>query len=132
MNDRAGGDPMGYRSEVVLAFDKSILPKFLDVLAKCEETKRLVFQFRREWNKEFTIRNYGDDDVDCDGHHCITWSSIKWYGDPEFQNIEAFVYKYSDKARFLRIGENAGDHEDFGDFADYDIEIQTHAEIVFL
>jgi len=123
---------MGYRSEVVLAFDKSILPKFMDVLAKCEETKRLVFQFRREWDKEFTISDYSSDDVDCDGHHCITWSSIKWYDDPEFRNIEHFVTNNIENARFLRIGENAGDHEDFGDFADYDIEIQTHAEIVFL
>ena len=57
---------MGYRSEVLLAFDKSILPKFLDVLAKCEETKRLVFEWRKEWDKEFTISNpyaSGDDDV---------------------------------------------------------------------
>ena len=128
---------MGYRSEVLLAFDKSILPKFMNVLAKCEETKRLVFQFRREWDKEFTIsdphhskRLHGDDD--CDGHHCITWSSIKWYDDPEFENIEHFVRNNIEDARFIRIGENVGDHEDFGDFAHYDIEIQTHAEIVIL
>ena len=123
---------MGYRSQVVLAFDKSILPKFLDMVAKCEDTKTLVFEWRRQWDKEFTISNYGDEDEDCDGHHCITWTNIKWYDDPEFKNIEHFVNRYGHKARFLRIGENAGDHEDRGDFAQYDIEIQTHAEIVYL
>tara|TARA_B100001250_G_scaffold406158_1_gene424764 strand:+ start:3369 stop:3749 length:381 start_codon:yes stop_codon:yes gene_type:complete len=126
---------MGYRSEVLLAFDKSILPKFLDVLAKCEETKRLVFEWRKEWDKEFTISNpyaSGDDDVDCEGHHCIIWTSIKWYDDPEFRNIEHFVINNIEDARFIRIGEDAGDHEDRGDFAQYDIEIQTHAEIAFL
>jgi len=128
---------MGYRSEVLLAFDKSILPKFLDVLAKCEETKRLVFEWRKEWDKDFTISNGnfksdGDFDNDREGHHCIIWTSIKWYDDPEFRNIEYFVNRNGDKARFIRIGENAGDHEDYGDFAQYDIEIQTHAEIVFL
>ena len=124
---------MGYRSEVLLAFDKSILPKFLDVLAKCEETKRLVFEFRREWDREFTISNYGNaSDADCDGHHCITWSSIKWYDDPEYENIEHFVRNNIEEARFIRIGENVEDYEDFGDFAHYDIEIQRHAEIVLL
>ena len=123
---------MGYRSQVVLLFDKSILPKFLDVVAKCEETKRLVFQFRSQWDKEFTISNYSDEDVDCEGHHCIIWTSIKWYDDVDTKNIEYFVNRNGDKARFIRIGENDGDHEDYGDFAQYDVEIQTHAEIAFI
>ena len=122
---------MGYRSQVVLLFDKSILPKFLDIVARCEDTKRLVFEWRESWNKDFTISDYAPTEPDCKGHHCITWDNIKWYSDKDTKNIERFVIENPDDARFLRIGEDGSDTEDLGCFADNDVQIQTHTEIQF-
>ena len=124
---------MGYRSEVVLAFDKALLPQFLNVLARCEETKRLVFEWRKEWHKDFVVSNYQDGRRESDSeHHCIIWDNIKWYDGADTRNIELFVHDNCENARFIRIGEEADDTEDFGEFAQYDIQIQTHTEIQFL
>tara|TARA_B100000131_G_C17996349_1_gene564654 strand:+ start:391 stop:762 length:372 start_codon:yes stop_codon:yes gene_type:complete len=122
---------MGYRSQVVLLFDKSILPKFLDIVARCEDTKRLVFEWRESWDKDFTISDYGYEEVDCEGHHCIIWDNIKWYADKDTMNIEQFVIDNPDNARFLRAGENGSDTEDLGCFADNDVQVQTYSEIEF-
>lgn len=111
---------MGYRSQVVLAFRKDILPKFLDVLARSEDTKRLVFEWRESWDKEFE----GE-------HHCITWDSIKWYDDEDTRAIENFVNDNYEDARFLRIGEEFGDIEDIGEFAECSIQIQRTQYIEF-
>ena len=111
---------MGYRSQVVLAFDKSILPKFLDVIARSEDTKRLVFEWRSSWDKEY------------DGeHHCIVWDHIKWYPDEDTRAIENFVNENYEDARFLRIGEDHEDSEDFGEFAQDSIQIQRTQSIEF-
>ena len=111
---------MGYRSQVVLAFDKALLPKFLDVIARSEDTKRLVFEWRESWNKEFE----GE-------HHCIIWDHIKWYPDKDTCAIENFVNENYEDARFLRIGEEYDDSEDFGEFAQDSIQIERTQSIEF-
>tara|TARA_Y100001938_G_C8063952_1_gene419041 strand:+ start:658 stop:1020 length:363 start_codon:yes stop_codon:yes gene_type:complete len=114
---------MGYRSQVVLAFDGELLPKFLDAIARNEETKRLVFEWRKSWDKEFQI--HGCDD----NHHCIIWDNIKWYDDNDTRTIENFVHDNPDDARFLRIGEDPDDSEDYGEFAHCTIYIEKTQSI---
>ena len=111
---------MGYRSQVVLAFDKALLPKFLNAIAGSEDTKRLVFEWRESWDKEY------------DGeHHCIIWDHIKWYDDEDTRTIENFVNDNYENARFIRIGEDWEDCEDYGEFAQHSIEIQRTQSIEF-
>jgi len=111
---------MGYRSQVVLAFDKALLPKFLDVIARSEDTKRLVFEWRESWDKEF------------DGeHHCIVWDHIKWYDDSDTKAIENFVHDNYEDARFIRIGEEYDDSDDYGEFAQDSIQIERTQSIEF-
>ena len=111
---------MGYRSQVVLAFHKALLPKFLDVIARSEDTKKLVFEWRDSWNKEFE----GE-------HHCIIWDHIKWYPDKDTCAIENFVNENYEDARFLRIGEEYDDSDDFGEFAQDSIQIERTQSIEF-
>tara|TARA_A100001011_G_C14173265_1_gene783496 strand:+ start:453 stop:821 length:369 start_codon:yes stop_codon:yes gene_type:complete len=121
---------MGYRSQVVLAFDKALLPKFLDVIARSEDTKRLVFEWRESWDKEFEVTCYGEQS-DNEGHHCIMWDNIKWYPDEDTRAIENFVSENYENARFLRIGEEYDDSDDYGEFAQCTIEIQRTQSIEF-
>ena len=125
---------MGYRSQVVLAFDKALLPKFLDVIARSEDTKRLVFEWRDSWDKDFEIPSFhwADKEDDHDkGHHCIIWDNIKWYDDSDTKAIENFVHDNYENARFIRIGEEYDDSEDFGEFAQDSIQIQRTQSIEF-
>tara|TARA_B100000902_G_C27029809_1_gene773881 strand:+ start:436 stop:774 length:339 start_codon:yes stop_codon:yes gene_type:complete len=111
---------MGYRSQVVLAFDNALLPKFLDVIARSEDTKKLVFEWRESWDKEFD-----------GGDHCIIWDHIKWYDDSDTKAIENFVHDNYENARFIRIGEEYDDCEDFGEFAQDSIQIERTQSIEF-
>ena len=117
---------MGYRSEVVLIFNNCLLHRFLDVSAKCDETIYLVFKERTDWDKEFQVNDFSG------SHHCIIWTRIKWYEECH-KKIEYFVNRNGEYSRFIRIGEGQGDHEDYGNFAHDEVEIQVPpAEIVFL
>ena len=60
---------MGYRSEVVLAVSKEVLPQFLVTLAKSPETRAMCYQHadRRV------------DDYDGEGGVLFHWYGAKWY-----------------------------------------------------
>jgi hypothetical protein len=113
---------MGYRSQVIVAFNKSLVPKFLDAIARSEDAKRLVF----EWRDKYDL------DWNGDGHHLIHWGHIKWYHGKDTAIIEDFVRANLEDARFIRIGEDVkdGDIDDFGEFGEWDLYpcVEAHIE----
>ena len=99
---------MGYRSEVVLAVNKEIMPEFLAHLATSDEAKSLVF----------SDHDHLDQDYEGEGHLLVSWSGIKWYeGFPDVNVIEKFTCEMdentdnSEMFRFVRVGEDYEDIE---------------------
>ena len=73
---------MGYRSQVVLAVGKQVLPQFLVTMAKCPEARAMCFS-----HVDRMIKDYDDD-----GAMCFFWDGVKWYDSYEcIQAIEAFM-----------------------------------------
>ena len=116
---------MGYRSEVVLAVSKKMMPHFLGHLSQCDDAAyKLVFM---EADKKI-------EDYDGDGTTMFLWESIKWYDSyPEVRAITDFVSmstdylssicedveefqrgNYGEHFRFVRMGENNEDVEEEG------------------
>ena len=102
---------MGYRSEVVLAVNKEIMPEFLAHLATNDEAKSLVFSEHCELNQDY----------EGEGHLLVSWTNIKWYeGYPDVDVIEKFTCEMdadTDKGemfRFVRVGEDYDDIEQRG------------------
>ena len=105
---------MGYRSEVVLAVNKEIIPEFLAYLATNEEARNLVYSHA----------DHLDQDYEQGGHLLVSWSGIKWYeGYPEIDVIEKFTLECGemvdnkdkeDMFKFIRIGEDYADIEERG------------------
>ena len=107
---------MGYRSQVVLAISKELIPFLLLAISKNKEAEELVFKYG---NLE---RNY-----DNDKSWLMVWDSIKWYeGYSDIDAIEKFLddaehgdWKITDDDgnevhseelfRFARVGEEHGD-----------------------
>jgi hypothetical protein len=124
---------MGYRSQVVLAISKHLTPFLTLAASQHPETEALVFKHYDEFK-----RNYGGDKS-----WLISWDGIKWYDSyPDVQAIEKFVqeavcdeYEFEDDdgkkglssehIRFVRVGEETGDIEVFGD-GFWDIYASTH------
>ena len=99
---------MGYRSEVVLAVNKEIMPEFLAYLATNDEAKSLVFSEHCALTQDYMG----------DGHLLVSWSGIKWYeGFPDVDVIEKFTCEMdedtdnSEMFRFVRVGEEYEDIE---------------------
>ena len=105
---------MGYRSEVVLAVNKEIMPEFLAYLATNDDAKRLVF----------SEADHLDQDYQGEGHLLVSWSDIKWYeGYPDIDTFENFMNECGemvdnkdkeDMFKFIRIGEDYADIEERG------------------
>jgi len=125
---------MGYRSEVVLAISKEMVPHFMATMAKCPEVRGLVFE-----NADRLDQDYDDE-----GGWLMNWSGIKWYDTfPDVAAIQAFVddcdaecleswdatlaeertYENGEHEhfRFLRLGEENEDVEVKGEFCYEDI-----------
>lgn len=98
---------MGYRSDVVLAISKKLMPHFLGVLAKEPEARALVFKDTDTLEKDY----------DGNGTYLAFWSDIKWYDSyPPVAAIQRFVDDCEECAldglenadqhmRFVRMGE---------------------------
>ena len=127
---------MGYRSEVVLAISKDILPQFLAVLEKNPKTRDLCFEYVDEVEK-----NYNDD-----GSLLLYWADIKWYdSSEEVRTLESFMGKcelgslFEDEVgtseesfRFVRIGDYDDDIEVRGcGFEESDSAIYLNRSIEF-
>ena len=116
---------MGYRSEVVLAVSKDLMPHFLTVLAKEPEVRTLVF-------KHYSTLN---EDWDGEGTFLVAWKEIKWYPNrAPIAAIEGFIEACEDNLiegfdtedqgdhmRFVRLGEDNDDYQEKGTFHDWDI-----------
>lgn len=117
---------MGYRSEVVLALDKKLIPALMSAFAQSPEVRDLC-----------TV--HCDDlmtDYDGEGNWCMRWESIKWYETfPEIQALEALLEaiasedlsaygvdaiedhsgeEYEELYKFIRIGEEHDDLDQRG------------------
>ena len=75
---------MGYRSEVVIAISKDLMPHFLTVFAKEPGCRPMVFK----------DHDYMNEDYDGEGTFIVSWSGIKWYeGYPEVDALNHFIDK---------------------------------------
>ena len=102
---------MGYRSEVVLAVSKDLMPHFLSVLAKTPDVRTLVFKDHSSLHKDYD----GEDTF------VVAWGGIKWYeGYPEIDALNKFIDECDgdgiegiedtyEHFRFLRLGEDSDD-----------------------
>jgi len=107
---------MGYRSQVVMAISKELVPFLLLATSKCKETEELVFKYGN------LSRDYENDKS-----WLLVWDSIKWYeGYADIDAIENFMTDaesgdwvitnddgedvHSEELfRFVRVGEEFGD-----------------------
>ena len=116
---------MGYRSEVVLAVSKKMMPHFLGHLSQCDDA---AYKF------VFMETDQKIEDYDGDGTTMFLWEDIKWYDSfPEVRAITDFVSMSTDYLsgickdveefqrggecehfRFVRMGEGYDDIEEEG------------------
>ena len=107
---------MGYRSQVVLAISKELIPFLLLAISKNKEAEELVFKYGN------LDRNYENDKS-----WLLVWDGIKWYeGYPDIDAIEKFIddaesgdwaitnddgqdVHSEELFRFVRVGEEHGD-----------------------
>jgi len=123
---------MGYRSQVVLAIGKELIPFFMMKLSQNKEAEALVFKHSEEFERDYQG----------DKSWLIRWDSIKWYDsyediqtlegfvreatDDEYQfEVEGVIQNSSEFIRFVRVGEESGDIELIGD-GFWDIYPSTH------
>ncbi|MEK9768908.1 MAG: hypothetical protein VW683_08325 [Betaproteobacteria bacterium] len=110
---------MGYRSQVVLAISKELIPFLMLATSKNKEAEALVFRSADTFD-----RDYGGDKS-----WFLHWDCIKWYESyPDVDAIEKFVSEAecdeynitdddgnevssSDLIRFVRVGEDNDDIE---------------------
>ena len=97
---------MGYRSQVVLAVSKEVLPQFLTTLARSSEAKDLCFV-----HSDKKIDNYDER-----GGFLFMWDHVKWYDSYEcVAAIQDFMDWCDDENdedyRFVRTGEELDDNE---------------------
>ena len=108
---------MGYRSQVVLAISKELIPFLMLATSKNKEAEELVFRSADKFD-----RDYGGDKS-----WFLHWDSIKWYESySSVSAIEKFIFdaecdeynitdddgnevSSSDLFRFVRVGEDDGD-----------------------
>ncbi len=106
---------MGYRSQVVLAVGKELMPQFLVTLAKSPDTRAMCFSHADQTKKDY----------DGEGGMLFYWNSCKWYDDyEEVRAIEDFLdwaecevfgeapdnVNGDECFRFVRAGENDDDN----------------------
>ena len=122
---------MGYRSEVVIAISKDLMPHFLTVFAQEPSARPLVFK----------DHDHMSEDYDGEGTFLVSWSGIKWYeGYPEVDAINDFIERCEGDEiegfddlyqhfRFMRLGEDYNDNVEKGCL--HDMDICFHRSISF-
>ena len=110
---------MGYRSQVVLAISKELIPFLMLATSKNKEAEALVFKDADTFDRNYENAKSWP----------LMWDGIKWYESyPDIGAIERFIseaecdeYKITDDdgkevssselIRFVRVGEESGDVE---------------------
>lgn len=126
---------MGYRSQVVLAISKHLIPFMLLATSKNKAAEELVFKDTDTFNRDYCG----------DKSWLMVWGSIKWYDSyEEISTIMEFVEKAAaddiefevdgepqssaEHIRFVHVGEEPGDITILGDsFWD----IYPHTQIAY-
>ena len=102
---------MGYRSEVVIAISKDLMPHFLTVFAQEPSARPLVFKDHDHMSEDYD----GEETI------LVSWAGIKWYeGYPKSDALNQFIDKCDgddiegledpwEHFRFLRLGEDVED-----------------------
>ena len=123
---------MGYRSEVVLAVSKKMVPHFLTVLAQHESVRRLIHD----------CDTFNEDYLG-EGGMLMHWAHIKWYesydeidaitrfiDDCESEDVVGWTIEDSEEegetwnhVRFVRVGEELDDVDVKGHFAWENIDL---------
>ena len=121
---------MGYRSQVILAVSKEVMPQFMSTMAKSPEARTLCFS-----EADRTVKDYEDP-----GGMLFCWGHIKWYDSyEEIQALQDFIewcqseqievdgkeVSADEYYRFVRIGEETDDNEVTG--WGFDIHIERTA-----
>jgi hypothetical protein len=113
---------MGYRSQVVLAISKHLIPFLMLKVSQNKEAEALVFNHADEFDRDYQG----------DKSWLIRFDAIKWYESYEdIQTIEKFIseacndeYEFeidgkpegsSEHIRFVKVGEESDDIELRGD-----------------
>lgn len=104
---------MGYRSEVVFSMSHDVRNEIL------EKAKKILF----DDDREFVVNTLSGEGVDAylenEQGIYIHFNSIKWYahaGCPAATFIEDVLSEHKEESRFIRIGEDLDDIEQFGSF----------------
>jgi hypothetical protein len=107
---------MGYRSQVVLAVGKELMPHFLGIFAALPAARPLVFK-----HHDYMNENYDGKET-----FIVSWDDIKWYESyPDVDAINTFIDKCDgdeieglsepwEHFRFLRLGEDSDDNIEKG------------------
>ena len=115
---------MGYRSQVVLAVSKKVMPQFMSTMAKSPEAREMCFAHVDRLKKDY----------DGEGAMLFYWDHIKWYDSyseirmvenliecMEADQLDDFGMKEeelpgipSELFKFVRIGEDNADVEQRG------------------
>ncbi len=95
---------MGYRSQVYLGVEKSLVEDLLTFSALNKDVYQLLF----EWTDKTTKTN--------NGNLLFAWDWIKWYRDGEIAKLEDWLNDEdrSEKYSFIRMGEEYGDVDQEG------------------
>ena len=101
---------MGYRSQVVLAVSKKVMPQFMSTIAKSPEAREMCFAHADRLEKDY----------DGDGSMLFYWDHIKWYD--SYEPIQAIIdfmdwaegESHEDEFKFVRTGEELDDNESRG------------------
>ena len=73
---------MGYRSEVVFAIEKEVVPLFIAHIGQDSATQNFCFKLSDYHTKDYCEK----------GHWLFTWESVKWYQSyPEIRAITSFI-----------------------------------------
>jgi len=101
---------MGYRSQVVLAVSKKVMPQFMSTMAKSPEAREMCFAHVDRLKKDY----------DGEGAMLFYWDHIKWYD--RFEEVQAIIdfmdwaegEDHEDEFKFVRTGEELDDNEQRG------------------
>jgi len=104
---------MGYRSQVAIAFKKEIYHQYENTLKKHIKDCDQISQ------------------TEGATAYIFTWDDVKWY--PSYEDVRTIMNVLAECEEedygFVRVGEEAGDVEELGSPAEYEIEIHTHCSV---